>query len=323
MARFDINNRNMNGKNFSLGNRDMARALINANNSRPLSLATRDTQASGLRDYVKYLKSEHGLKDLKQIELTHNHAYLDNLIERYEAGSLTAGTVQDYISYVNNALEIARGDRAMVISAVDNGAPRRCGIADRDHSVSQQTHDAVKQQLPDRLSAQADLQREIGLRFKESCLINVREVLAHAEKTGNILITDGTKGGRPREFAVVSQSQIHALERALQFQGSHYSLVPVEQSFAQYQNECYRAIQQYELKFHGERHHYANERYFQISGVNSPVRAGVEHEQHHRYIAEQLGITITQARQLDHETRLQIAEELGHSRIDITNAYLG
>jgi integrase len=57
---------------------------------------------------------------------------------------------------------------------------------------------------------------------------------------------------------------------------------------------------------HGLRHGYANDRYQQISGEASPVRGGKAPD-----------------RDTDQAARLEVAEELGHSRESVTTHYLG
>ena len=41
------------------------------------------------------------------------------------------------------------------------------------------------------------------------------------------------------------------------------------------------------------------------------------------YAAAETGLSKEEVRKLDREIRLAVGEELGHHRIDITNAYLG
>ena len=139
-----------------------------------------------------------------------------------------------------------------------------------------------------------------------------------------IKIEFGTKGGRYREFNINNQEQIRALERAAEIQGEHRSMIPNELSWKQYQNQCNREIQKSGIKFHGERHHYANQRYEELTGAESPVRAKLAHGKAHlTHLAQQRNITLTEAKQIDQSARLQIAQELGHGRIGITNNYLG
>jgi len=57
---------------------------------------------------------------------------------------------------------------------------------------------------------------------------------------------------------------------------------------------------------HGLRHEYAGDRYEALAGVASPVRGGASTDS-----------------ATDDGARLQVAEELGHSRTQVTCAYLG
>jgi integrase len=57
---------------------------------------------------------------------------------------------------------------------------------------------------------------------------------------------------------------------------------------------------------HGLRHEYAADRYEALTGVAPPVRDGAEPD-----------------RATDQRARLQVARELGHSRVQIAAAYLG
>lgn len=285
---------------------------------------TKNNCKSPLSDFTNHLK-EQGIRDLRNINREHVQAYANSLNERFEQGEISASTAQNYLSKTNVALENARLDKACRVEGVkEAGLPTRTGIALVDRSVSQQQHDAAKKIVSERLGAQLELQRNLGLRFKESSLIDAKSVLEHAEKTGVIQISDGTKGGRPREFLVVSRSQLDALRHAAEIQNGDRSMIPTDLKWSQYQNQCYRDFSKTDIRNHGERHHYATERYEHLTGVKCPVQAGIKHgATHHQYIAETLNISVKEARTLDQEVRLKIAEELGHSRVSITNNYLG
>jgi len=60
------------------------------------------------------------------------------------------------------------------------------------------------------------------------------------------------------------------------------------------------------ITIHGLRHQYAAERYEKFAGTPAPVRGGAP-----------------VAREVDRAARLQVADELGHSRENVTGAYLG
>lgn len=316
--------RNMRARNFGLRSRDMGRALVTAYQIKSNGDNTKNNCKSPLEDFAKNLK-EQGINTLNKVNKEHVMAYAESLSERYENGELSASSVQNYLSKVNIAMENARLDQECRVRPVkDAGLPKKIGIAKSDKSATKQLHNAALKSVSKRLGVQLKLQREIGLRFKESSLIDAKSVLKHAEQFGKIRIEDGTKGGRPREFSIINKQQINALKRAAEMQGNSSSLIPDHQNWRQYQNECYRQINKTNLNFHAERHHYANERYQKISGVMSPVRAMIKHGlPHHQYIAKTLNISLADAKSIDQNARLQLSQELGHCRISITNNYLG
>ncbi|MCQ1061377.1 integrase domain-containing protein [Photobacterium sp. ZSDE20] len=314
----------MNVRNYGLGSRDLGRALVNAYQLSANGDKTNADTKSFCRSFANYLRDEHGIKDLRRVELEHVQGYAEHLNERYEQGEITAGSAQVMLSRVNVAMSNARLDDKCHLNPVrDAGLPTRSGIADSDRSTPEGLHTKTCQKVSSRLASQLGLQRELGLRFKESSLINAKLAVVEGEKTGKITIDAGTKGGRPREVPINSNAQLEALRTAASQQGSERSMIPEYQTWRQYQFQSYREMKDTGMTFHGERHSYANDRYEQLSGVQSPVRSGVGHTQHHHFISQKLGISLNASRQLDHQCRLQVSNELGHGRISITNAYLG
>lgn len=66
--------------------------------------------------------------------------------------------------------------------------------------------------------------------------------------------------------------------------------------------------------FYGEHHTYANQRYEQLVGVQSPVEARVSHGKAHiTHIASHLFISRESALALDVEAKMTVSHELGHS----------
>jgi hypothetical protein len=274
------------------------------------------------RQFCVYAKEEFCLSDLRRIKVSHLEYYAAHLHDRLDRGEIGAATAQNLLSAVNRVMEIARGDRRVRLDPVRGaGLPNRTGIATKQHGMLQAEHDQLRQRVPERLAAQLDLQRTLGLRFEESSKLDARALLQQAQERGEICIQDGTKGGRPRNIPITGtgEHQMAALARAAELQGQHRSLIPAELSYAQYRAACYR----HGIAFHRERHAYAQARYAVMTGAACPVEAAVPHREHHRYLAEQLGLSVPAARELDRAVRLQIAEELGHGRIDVTNSYLG
>ena len=315
---------NPNSRNFGLRSRDMASAGQNALRESMQSQSSISAMSDRFNQFVGYMKSEHSISDMRNIEKTHVQQYADTLRERTETGTLSPATAQNYLSAVNRTLEIARGDRAVHVAPVrEAGLPERSGIATTSRAISPEQHQAAQAGVSDRLGAQMDLQRELGLRFEESCKIDAARALSQAERTGSVRISDGTKGGRNRDVPIVRSEQIDALRAAAAIQNGDRSMIPSHQSYAQYRDQCYQQRPN-GLNFHGERHAYAQQRYEALTGVKCPVAAGVEHGRaHYQHIAEERSVSVSAAREIDRSAREQVAAELGHGRIDVTNSYLG
>ncbi len=101
-------------------------------------------------------------------------------------------------------------------------------------------------------------------------------------------------------------------------------MIPSNLTWAQYQAQCYREVANIRgYHFHSERHHYAQTRYVELLGVQCPVRLGMNRNEFFKFLAQARHISIEIAKQQDRQARQIIAEELGHSRVSITGAYLG
>jgi len=131
---------------------------------------------------------------------------------------------------------------------------------------------------------------------------------------GNKLVLKGswTKGGRPREIPIRTGYQRGVLEEAKRIAGSG-SLIPAHKSYRDHLHTWEHTTRKAGLsKTHGLRHAYAQCRYRELTGWPSPHQGGPSR-----------GALKDAERDSDIQARLQIAEELGHSRIAITNVYLG
>ena len=316
---------NPDSRNFGLQSRDMARAGLNALREGMQSGQSIESMSQRFSQFAVFAKNELNIRDMRHLEQQHVQQYADHLRDRYDRGEISPSTAQNALSAVNRTLEIARGDRALHVAPVrDAGLPERSGVASESRAMTPEQHQQAIQAVGDRLGAQIELQRELGLRYEESAKINAVVALREAERHGRVTVCEGTKGGRDREVPIVRSEQIEALRAAAEIQreSGHRSMIPPDQSYREYQRECYRVTPE-GFRFHGERHSYAQDRYQELTGVACPVAAGIEHGTHHDYIADQLGVSRAEAREIDHAAREQVAEELGHGRIGITNSYLG
>lgn len=311
-------------KNFGLGSRNMAVAGQFALKREMESFSSIATMSERWNQFCEWAKGE-GIKRMEQINRGDLIRYGEALAERVKAGNMSAATAQNYVSTANRVIEIARGNREVWVSPTkDCGIPKRDHIATTDKTTPLEAHQAAKDIVCERIGALMDLQRELGLRFEESAKLNAREALAEAQKRGHVSIEDGTKGGRVRKVPINNERQIYALRHAAEIQGRDYSMIPAVQSYADFQREAYRAAAEAGIRFHGERHKYAQARYEQLLGAPCPLNAGIAHGQaHYAFLAERLGCDVEMARERDRGARGQLAEELGHKRVEITNAYLG
>lgn len=323
MARCD--RPNPDSRNFGLGSRDLDRAGHNALREGMRSYSSIATMADRWGQFAAFSQQVLGVGDMRKLDADHLRQYADHLRDRLDRGEIGPATAQNALSTVNRVLEIARGDQAVRLDPVrEAGLPERSGVATVDRSVSQHDHQTAVATVPERLGAMLEMQRALGLRFEESAKIDARSALAQAERTGQVRISDGTKGGLGRNVSITQPGQVDALRQAATVQGEHRSLIPPGQSYGEFRAEAYQHTLAQGIQCHGERHAYAQGRYEALTGVSCPVVAGIEHGRAHiEHIATQLGISTQEARALDQEARLQVASELGHGRVDVTNSYLG
>ena len=315
-------------RNFNLGSRDMGRAgqaaLNDAAQAGAVSFSTAATQGERWGQFADFAREELGVKYMEKVTPEGVIAYGERLQEKVEAGEMSAATAQNYVSAVNSVMAIAtEGKWSSVSPTRDCGIDQRSGIATENRAISEAQHDELKAGVGERLGALLDLQRELGLRFEESAKINAAAALTEAKETGQVSIEAGTKGGLERTVPA-SQEAVSALERATAIQGKDRSMIPSEQSYASFQAESYRELREAGGNgFHCERHAFAQERYEALTGAPAPVVEGWGRDERFERLADALGVSVDEAKAIDQEARQQVAEELGHGRIEVTNAYLG
>jgi len=153
------------------------------------------------------------------------------------------------------------------------------------------------------------LQAAFGLRRSEALKLQPR----WADR-GDTLRLKGswTRGGRPRVIPIRIGYQRGVLEEAKRIAGNG-SLIRAHKSYREHLHTWEHATRQAGLsKTHGLRHAYAQTRYRELTGWLAPHQGGPGRN-----------VLKGTERELDMEARLQIAEELGHSRIRVSDVYLG
>ena len=315
-------------RNFGLGSRDMGRAgqmaLNGAAQVGAASFSTAATQGERWGQFSEFAKSEMGVKYMEKIDKAVVIAYGEKLQERVEAGEMSAATAQNYVSAVNAVMSLAtQGQWGSVSPTKDCGIEQRSGIASTDKAISETRHGELKEAVGERLGALLDLQRSLGLRFEESAKIDAAGALAEARDAGRVTISAGTKGGLERTIPA-SPEAISALERAAAIQEKDRSMIPAAQTYALFQAEAYRELSEAGGQgFHCERHAFAQERYEALTGAPAPVVEGWVREERFERLADALGVSTDEAKAIDQDAREQVAQELGHGRVEVTNAYLG
>ena len=257
-------------------------------------------------------KQFHGLR-LANIQKKH----LDWYIEKIKAEPskrtgrlLSTGRQKNILAAVRWLIEQV-GKRNMLPSGNgDLGIGRRTYIADQSKAInaSDELINEVEK-FSVYVAASLRLSREFGLRVEESIKVRVAEGYL-----GNELRLQGSwcKGGVPRSVPIRTASQREALEMAFRV-SDNQSLCPVGRSYIEHARIFRNLVNRFGVhQVHGLRHAYAQKRYLELTGWESPVNGGLvvaemSHEQYQR----------------DRAARLSISSELGHGRISVTNVYLG
>jgi integrase len=208
-------------------------------------------------------------------------------------------------------LTYLRGDTALWVSPSNLVGPRSYARTTPPIWLSRAAIEAVLARLNGpigpRVGAMIRLARELGLRWRETALLDAVATLEQALRHEQVTIAQGTKGGQARRFAVVSDYQLKALRCAASAQGHAENVIPAAMSYRNFAETASRAFYAAGGRhFHDFRASYACERYQGFTGWLAPVLGG-----------QILG------READLAARLAIAEELGHHRVDIVSCYIG
>ncbi|MPW37313.1 integrase domain-containing protein [Vibrio sp. B1Z05] len=318
--------------NFGLRSRQIDKALINASLEQVGGLKnnTHLARLPACREFALFLKQHTAVKRLNHIDKSHVQMFGEYLRERFEAQQdLTSSTARDYLSHINVCLKQARGDEKLkVLATKELDYPPKSGIATQDGAISDDVHHQIVTKGSVPVSVMASLQRSFGLRMREAALLDCQKAFKECIEKGYITVKRGTKGGQAREVPSLSESQKEALVRGceLQSQTGHDNLVPASMSFKSFQYRSWREHKRINPNYlsHGERKHFACQFYQSTIDALPPIKIPIAHGRaHHAYLANELGLSVPEARALDNEVRMALSKLLGHHRITITAAYIG
>ena len=316
-------------RNFGIGCRNLLRAGKMCSQQAEKSFSTRSTLADRWTVFAKWLDAEYGISKMENITPDHLLAYGRYLKNRIEQEELKPSTSQLYISAVNSILKTATAGGWKTVSPTkDCGIPKRKYLPETSKAMSHSQHDQVISEIgklaelsDERLVVLLNLQRTLGLRFKESVLLDAQQALRQAQRSKIVTILSGTKGGKRREVPVSVAAQ-QALEKASSLQDGR-SMIPNGMSYVKFRQESYAKAQQLQFNFHAQRHHYAQQRYQELTGVPAPITTGVSRKDWLIYLANFLSVDSATAETIDHKARLKLSTELGHNRLEVVSVYIG
>jgi hypothetical protein len=249
---------------------------------------------------------EMGFRHMQAGSLKPKH--VEALVERWKAEALSAGTIKNRMAELRWWAEKI-GKQGVIARENDHyGIAERTYVTNESRARELSSGDLAKVTDPySRLSLK--LQAAFGLRREES--IKIRP--DWADRGDKLVLKDSwTKGGREREIPIRNGAQRDLLEEAKQFAGTG-SLIPKEMIYVdqlqRFKAQCMKAGIHH---VHGHRHHYAQERYRELTGWACPAQGGPTSKQ----------LTPDQ-KAADREARLTISSELGHGRDQVTAIYLG
>jgi len=310
-------------RNFGIGSRDMfvAGRMILQRRSRN-GFKTQHDYADRWRLFCGWA-SERNVKKMENVTPDMVVEYGRHLQDQLEAGVYaSASAPKNYISAVNAVMKLAtKGKWESVSPGSDCGIQKRIYIPTENKAMTDTDHATAQSLSGNRISALLGLQRAFGLRFEESSLLNAKAALKEANTKGFITVKDGTKGGRKRTVPC-RPSSIAALEQAVAVQDGG-AMVPKIMTYIKFRQECYIVAGEQGFNFHSERHAYAQERYREITGAPSPIEFGWPRKERFKHLAEYLNISEIEAREIDKAARQIVSIELGHTRVEVTDAYLG
>lgn len=262
-----------------------------ADRARMLQACARDLRKAGFRlPSAKSLKPKH----------------VDRLVQNWKGQGLKAGVIKNRMAVLRYWAKKINKASVVHRSNDDYGIERR---STSDINKAQRLNLDKVGQLPcKRMQLATRMCAAFGLRIEEALKFQPRL----ADKGDKIALKPSwTKGGRYREIPVHTDRHRALLKEVADTVGDG-SLIPDDKNYIQHRKAFeYQTLKAGMNNLHGLRHNYAQYRYKQIVGRPCPKAGGKKQSE-----------MTPQEFQADKDARLTIAEELGHSRIDVTKAYL-
>lgn len=281
------------------------------NKNRAGSHATQANRRAMLKMFALQLSQiGYDIKKMSKNDLKGRH--VNKLLQKWRADDVAIGTIKNRMVALRWWAEKIGNSGAVKDNKTYN-IENRVYVTNENKSVSLAELDLS--QIDQNIAQSLRLQNVFGLRREES--MKFQPIYALAGQTidnAKYILIKGSwaKGGRPRTIPISNESQRQELRsayaRAVENGGS---LIPKNKSYVSHMSFFEKVTSALGVgQTHGLRHGYAQTRYFELIGFPCPAVGGIR-----ELTAEE--------KQKDKAIRLQISEELGHSRINITSTYLG
>jgi integrase len=233
--------------------------------------------------------------------------HIEVLINHWRDAGITDGTIANRLAHlrwwantVGKQGIVAPNNKAYGLS------PRTKGTVNR----AQELTDTILNKITcPHVQASLRLMAAFGLRREEAM-----KLCPSTGLQGGYVVLKGSwcKGGRPRQVPVRTDAQRAALDVAISVAGKG-SLIPTGKRYVQHMKAFeYQTMAAGLGNTHALRHGYAQNRYAHLTGWACPLAGGPAYASLNRG-----------QKDIDRRARLLISQELGHARIEITNAYLG
>lgn len=255
-----------------------------------------------------YRVNEMSLNDLKA-----RHIY--SLLKNWNESKKSTGTIKNRMSGLRWLFKKIGKDDLMRKANADYKIENRVYVTNESKALKIGDFDLSKidENIAQSLVLQAvfGLRREEAMKFQPFFALDSQSI----ENATYIRLKDSwTKGGRPRIIPISNEIQRSELRKAFDLArkngGQMGSLIPSNTSYRKHLTRFERISREIGLgNTHSLRHNYAQMRYFELMNFECPAVK-------FRNLTREEIIK-------DKQVRLLISEELGHSRIGITNIYLG
>ena len=275
------------------------------------SHATQANRKAMLSLFTEQLKDfGYKINQMRPSDLKGRH--INALVGKWKLEGLSTGTIKNRMTTLRWWAEKV-GKAEIVKENSVYGIENRVYVTNTDKSVS--IKDLDLSLIDENIAQSLRLQDAFGLRREESMKFQPEYALdgQRIENAKYIRLKDSwTKGGRSRNIPITNDKQRHELRNAYALAVNNGgSMIPQNKTYKTHLASFERVTHDLGVgQTHGLRHGYAQTRYFELMGFDCPAVGG-----YRELTADE--------KQQDKVIRLQISEELGHSRINITSVYLG